>query len=69
MEYITFKFFFFLTLTRTTFNWGWLTGSEIQFIIKVGAWQCLGDIGLEELRVPPLILKAARRRLASRQPE
>ena len=28
------------TLKRTTFNWGWLTGSEIQSsIIKVGAWQ------------------------------
>jgi hypothetical protein len=24
-----------------TFNWGWLTGSEVQsFIIKVGAWRC-----------------------------
>jgi hypothetical protein len=28
------------TLVRTTFNWGWLTGSEIHpSIIKVGAWQ------------------------------
>jgi hypothetical protein len=28
------------TLIRTTFNWGWLTGSEVQsIIIKVGAWQ------------------------------
>jgi hypothetical protein len=27
------------TLIRTTFNWGWLAGSEVQFIIiKVGAW-------------------------------
>jgi hypothetical protein len=26
---------------RATFNWGWLTGSEVQsIIIKVGAWQC-----------------------------
>jgi hypothetical protein len=26
------------TLIRTTFNWVWLTGSEVQFIIiKVGA--------------------------------
>ena len=25
---------------RTTFNWGWLTGLEVQSIItKVGAWQ------------------------------
>jgi hypothetical protein len=29
------------TLTKTTFNWGRLIGSEFQFIIiKVGAWQC-----------------------------
>jgi hypothetical protein len=27
------------TLIRTTFNWGWLTGSEVQSIIKVEAWQ------------------------------
>jgi hypothetical protein len=28
------------TFTRTTFNWGWLTGSEVQFIIiKMGTWQ------------------------------
>jgi hypothetical protein len=28
------------------FNWGWLTGSEVQsIIIKAGAWQCLGRHG------------------------
>ena len=28
------------TLTKTTFNWGWLTGSEVQAItIKAGIWQ------------------------------
>jgi hypothetical protein len=28
------------TLIRTTFTWGWLTGSEVQsIIIKVGTWQ------------------------------
>jgi hypothetical protein len=28
------------TLLRTTFNRGWLTGSEVQsIIIKAGAWQ------------------------------
>jgi hypothetical protein len=28
------------SLIKTTFNWGWLTGSEVQtIIIKVGAWQ------------------------------
>ena len=31
------------TLIETTFNWGWLTGSEIQSInIKAGTWQHLG---------------------------
>jgi hypothetical protein len=36
------------TLIRTTFNWGWLTGSEIQFIIiKVGTWQHSGRPGAE----------------------
>jgi hypothetical protein len=34
------------TLKRTTFNWGWLTGSEVQsIIIKVGAWQHSGGYG------------------------
>jgi hypothetical protein len=34
------------TLTRTTFNWGWLTGSEVQsIIIKAEAWQCPGRHG------------------------
>jgi hypothetical protein len=29
------------SLIRTTFDWGWFTGSEVQsIIIKVGAWQC-----------------------------
>ena len=32
--------------TLITFNWGWLTGSEDQFIIiKVGAWQLPGRHG------------------------
>jgi hypothetical protein len=49
------------TLTRTTFNWGWLTGSEVQsIIIKVGTWQRPG-------RALHLHLKAASRRLDSRQ--
>jgi hypothetical protein len=31
---------------RTTFNWGWLTGSEVQtIIIKAGAWQHPGRYG------------------------
>jgi hypothetical protein len=34
------------TLIRTTFNWGWLTGSEVQsIIIKAGAWQHPGRHG------------------------
>ena len=34
------------TLIRTTLNWGWLTGSEVQStIIKVGAWQHPGRQG------------------------
>jgi hypothetical protein len=33
-------------LIRTTFNWGWLTGSEVQsIIIKEGAWQHPGRHG------------------------
>jgi hypothetical protein len=35
------------TLIRT-FNWSWLTGSEVQsIIIKVGAWQCSGRFSAE----------------------
>jgi len=35
------------TLIRTTFNWGWLTGSKLQsIIIKAGAWQCPGRHGI-----------------------
>jgi hypothetical protein len=34
------------TLIRTTFNWSWLTGSEVQcVIIKVEGWQHLGRHG------------------------
>jgi hypothetical protein len=34
------------TLIRTAFNWSWLIGLEVQFIIiKVGAWQRLGRHG------------------------
>jgi hypothetical protein len=34
------------TLIRTTFNWGWLTGSEVQsIIIKAETWQYLGRHG------------------------
>jgi hypothetical protein len=31
------------TFIRIAFNWGWLTGSEVQSnIIKAGSWQCPG---------------------------
>jgi hypothetical protein len=34
-------------LIRTTFNWGWLTGLEVQsIIIKVRAWQHPGRLGV-----------------------
>jgi hypothetical protein len=34
------------TLVRTTFNWGWLTGSDVQsIIIKVNVWQQPGRSG------------------------
>jgi hypothetical protein len=34
------------TLIRTTFNWGWLTGSQVQSIIlKAGTWQHPGRHG------------------------
>jgi hypothetical protein len=55
------------TLIRTTFNWGWLTGSEVQsIIIKVGAWQCPGrhGAGRDESSTS---LEAANRILTSRQ--
>ena len=56
-----------VTLKRTTLNWGWLPGSDVQsIIIKVGAGQNLGIVQ-EQLRVLHLHLKAASRILASRQ--
>jgi hypothetical protein len=58
------------TLIRTTFSWGWLTGSEDQStIIEVGAGSILEGIVQEELRVLHLHLKSASRILASRQLE
>jgi hypothetical protein len=56
------------TLIRTTFNWGWLTGSEVQsIIIKARAGSIWAGIVQEELRVLHLHLKAAHGRLTSRQ--
>ncbi|MCQ8205567.1 hypothetical protein NP569_25075, partial [Vibrio parahaemolyticus] len=35
-------------LIKKTFNWGWLTGSDVQsIIIKAGAWQSTGRHGSE----------------------
>jgi hypothetical protein len=49
------------------FNCGWLTDSEVQFIIiKAGAWHLPGRHGAEELRILHLVPKAANRRLVSR---
>ena len=54
------------SLIKTTFNWGWLTGSEVKsIIIKVGAWQYPGRHAQEELRVLCLHPKAASGRLTS----
>jgi hypothetical protein len=39
---------------KTTFNQGWITGSEIQsVIIKVGAWQHPGRHGAGEAKSSP----------------
>ena len=35
------------TLIRTTFNWDWLTGPEVQSIFKAGTWQLLGRPGAD----------------------
>ena len=52
-----------------TFNWGWLAGLEVQFIIiKTGTQHpCQAGMVQEELRVLHLYLKATSRILASRQ--
>jgi hypothetical protein len=39
------------TLLRTTFNWGWLTGSEVQSIIIKARGRVQAGIVQEELRV------------------
>ena len=56
------------TLIRTTFNWCWFTGSEVQsVIIKLEHGSIQAGIVQEELRVQYLVLKANRRRLTFRQ--
>ena len=57
------------TLTRTTINWGWLTGSEVQsLIIKVGSMVMSVQALEKGLRVLHLVLKANRGRLSFRHP-
>jgi hypothetical protein len=57
------------TLIRTTFNWGWLTGSAVQSILSSRQEHGSIQVGMvqEELRVLHLHLKSASRILASRQ--
>jgi hypothetical protein len=55
-----------VTLIKTTFNWGWLTGSEVQSIV-IKAPSKLACMVKKELR--PLHLKATRKRLTTRQLE
>jgi hypothetical protein len=51
------------TLQRITFNWGWPTVSEVQFIIIMA--RSMANLVLEEPRVLHLDPQAARRRLSS----
>jgi hypothetical protein len=56
------------TLIKTIFNWGWLTGSEVQcIIIKAEHDSIQAGMVQEELCVLHIHLKAASRILASRQ--
>ena len=56
------------TPIRTTFNWEWLTGSEVlSIIIEAGAWQYRGRHGAGEAESSTSSLKAASRLLTSRQ--
>jgi hypothetical protein len=56
------------TLIKTTFNWGWLTGSEVQsVIIKGGTWKYLDRHGIGGAESSSLHLNASRRILASRE--
>jgi hypothetical protein len=43
-----FFYYYYFLLIRTSFNWSWLTGSEVQSsTIKVRAWQHPGRHGAE----------------------
>jgi len=53
------------TLERTTFSCGWLTGSEVQsVVIKWTHGDMQAGMVQEELRVPLLVPKSNRKRLA-----
>jgi hypothetical protein len=56
------------TLTRTTFNWGWITIQRFTPLSSMLVHSKDQDgMGPEELVVPHLVTRAVRRRLASRQ--
>jgi hypothetical protein len=38
------------TLLKDNTNWGWLTGTEVQFMISAGAWQHSGRQGIERAK-------------------
>jgi hypothetical protein len=54
------------TLIRT-FNWGWLTDSEVLLSSRQECDSIQAGMVQEEMRVLYILLKAARRVLASRQ--
>jgi hypothetical protein len=54
------------SLISTMFNWGWLTGSEVQsIIIKAVPWQCPDRHGTGEVESPTSCSEGNRRRLAT----
>jgi hypothetical protein len=67
------------TLIRKTFNWGWLTGSEVlSIIIKAGEWQHPGRHGAggaesslsctEGKQEKTIVFQEARRRVSKPTP-
>ena len=55
------------SLIKATFNWSLLTGSEVQFIIKMGTCSIQAGMAQAELRVLHLHPKAASGKLTYRQ--
>jgi hypothetical protein len=50
------------TLIRTTVNWGWLTSSEVQSIIKTRTWQHAGAGEIAESSISGSIGSSKRMR-------